>query len=227
MKELTVRQLNRLSDKPFFSVKDPVSALTHLIGFIVSVTLTPVLFIKASYSLSTFTALIALAVYRLSVSLLYRASTAYHTFILPGRAARILKKFDHMSIFVMIAGTYTPVCLIMMNRNTGIPLLIAVWIVAAAGMLVKAFWVYCPKYVSSIIYIAMGWAALFQIRAIRAALGPGGFTLLLTGGISYTVGGIIYALKIRFSDDWSEHEIFHVLILLGSLCHYILIFTAI
>ena len=227
MKELTIRQLNRLSDKPFFSVKDPISALTHLIGFIVSVALTPVLFIKASYSMCTITDLIALAVYRLSVSLLYRASTAYHTFILPGRGARILKKFDHMSIFVMIAGTYTPVCLILMNRNTGIPLLIAVWSVAAVGMLAKAFWVYCPKYVSSIIYIAMGWAALFKIRTIRTALGPGAFTLLLTGGIFYTVGGIIYALKIRFSNDWSEHEIFHLLILLGSLCHYLLIFTAV
>lgn len=227
MKELTIRQLNRLSDKPFFSVKDPISALTHLIGFIVSVALTPVLFIKASYSMCTITDLIALAVYRLSVSLLYRASTAYHTFILPGRGARILKKFDHMSIFVMIAGTYTPVCLILMSRNTGIPLLIAVWSVAAVGMLAKAFWVYCPKYVSSIIYIAMGWAALFKIKTIRTALGPGAFTLLLTGGIFYTVGGIIYALKIRFSNDWSEHEFFHLLILLGSLCHYLLIFTAV
>lgn len=227
MKELTIRQLNRLADKPLFSVKDPVSALTHLIGFIASVVLTPLIFIKASYSAFTLADLIALCVYRLSVSLLYAASTTYHTFILPERPARILKKFDHMSIFVMIAGTYTPVCLILMNRNTGIPLLMTVWSVAAVGMLVKAFWVYCPKYVSSIIYIAMGWAALFKIKTIRTALGPGAFTLLLTGGIFYTVGGIIYALKIRFNDDWSEHEIFHLLILLGSLCHYILIFTAV
>ena len=227
MKELTIRQLNRLADKPLFSVKDPVSALTHLIGFIASVVLTPLIFIKASYSAYTLADLIALCVYRLSVSLLYAASTTYHTFILPERPARILKKFDHMSIFVMIAGTYTPVCLILMNRNTGIPLLMTVWSVVAVGMLVKAFWVYCPKYVSSIIYIAMGWAALFKIKTIRTALGPGAFTLLLTGGIFYTVGGIIYALKIRFNDDWSEHEIFHLLILLGSLCHYILIFTAV
>ena len=227
MKELTIRQLNRLADKPLFSVKDPVSALTHLIGFIASVVLTPLIFIKASYSAYTLADLIALCVYRLSVSLLYAASTTYHTFILPERPARILKKFDHMSIFVMIAGTYTPVCLILMNRNTGIPLLMTVWSVAAVGMLVKAFWVYCPKYVSSIIYIAMGWAALFKIKTIRTALGPGAFTLLLTGGIFYTVGGIIYALKIRFNDDWSEHEIFHLLISLGSLCHYILIFTAV
>lgn len=227
MKELTIRQLNRLADKPLFSVKDPVSALTHLIGFIASVVLTPLIFIKASYSACTLADLIALCVYRLSVSLLYAASTTYHTFILPERPARILKKFDHMSIFVMIAGTYTPVCLILMNRNTGIPLLMTVWSVAAVGMLVKAFWVYCPKYVSSIIYIAMGWAALFKIKTIRTALGPGAFTLLLTGGIFYTIGGIIYALKIRFNDDWSEHEIFHLLILLGSLCHYILIFTAV
>lgn len=227
MKELTIRQLNRLADKPLFSVKDPVSALTHLIGFISSVVLTPLIFIKASYSACTLADLIALCVYRLSVSLLYAASTTYHTFLLPQRPARMLKKFDHMSIFVMIAGTYTPVCVTLMNPGAGIPLLIAVWAVAIIGMAVKFFWVYCPKYVSSIIYISMGWAALFRIRAIRQALGTWGFTLLLLGGVLYTVGGIIYAIRFRVSDDWSEHEIFHVFILLGSLCHYLMIFTLI
>ena len=224
MKEMTIRQLNRLTDKPLFSVKDPISALTHLTGFICSVILTPVLFIRASYSGCSQTALIALGIYRLSVSLLYAASTAYHTFLLPANPARRLKKFDHMSIFVMIAGTYTPVCLIFMKPEAGIPLLITVWAVALAGMAVKAFWVYCPKYVSSIIYISMGWAALFRIRTIRISLGPSGFALLLLGGIMYTIGGVIYAIRFRISSDWSEHEIFHVLILLGSLCHYLMIF---
>ncbi len=227
MKDMTIRQLNRLDDKPMFSVKDPISALTHFIGFIVSIILTPLIFTKASYSGSNLTGLVALYIYRLSVSLLFAASTTYHTFMLPVRPARILKKFDHMSIFVMIAGTYTPVCLMMMKPEDGIPLLIAVWTVALIGMAVKAFWVYCPKYVSSVIYISMGWVALFKIGVIRKALGTLGFTLLLLGGVLYTIGGIIYAIKFRISHDWSEHEIFHVFILLGALCHYLMIFILI
>jgi len=227
MKEMTIRQLNRLDDKPMFSVKDPISALTHFVGFIVSIILTPLIFTKASYAGSSLTGLVALYIYRLSVSLLFAASTTYHTFLLPERPARILKKFDHMSIFVMIAGTYTPVCLMLMKPEDGIPLLIAVWTVALIGMAVKAFWVYCPKYVSSVIYISMGWVALFKIGVIRKALGTLGFTLLLLGGVLYTVGGIIYAIKFRISRDWSEHEIFHVFILLGALCHYLMIFILI
>ena len=227
MKEMTIRQLNRLDDKPMFSVKDPISALTHFIGFIVSIILTPLIFTKASYSGCSLVGLTALYVYRLSVSLLFAASTTYHTFLLPVRPARILKKFDHMSIFVMIAGTYTPVCLMLMKPEDGLPLLIAVWAVAAAGMAVKAFWVYCPKYVSSVIYISMGWVALFKIGVIRKALGTLVFALLLLGGILYTIGGIIYAIKFRLSPDWSEHEIFHVFILLGALCHYLMIFILI
>ena len=226
MKEMTIRQLNRLDDKPMFSVKDPISALTHFIGFIASIILTPLIFTKASFSGSSLIGLTALYIYRISVSLLFAASTTYHTFLLPARPARILKKFDHMSIFVMIAGTYTPVCL-MMKPEDGLPLLIAVWSVAIIGMAVKAFWVYCPKYVSSLIYISMGWVALFKIGAIRKALGTLGFTLLLLGGILYTIGGIIYAIKFRISHDWSEHEIFHVFILLGALCHYLMIFILI
>ena len=177
MKEMTIRQLNRLDDKPMFSVKDPISALTHFIGFILSIILTPLIFTKASYSGCSLVGLTALYVYRLSVSLLFAASTTYHTFLLPVRPARILKKFDHMSIFVMIAGTYTPVCLMLMKPEDGLPLLIAVWAVAAAGMAVKAFWVYCPKYVSSVIYIFMGWVAMFKIGVIRKALGTLGFAL--------------------------------------------------
>ena len=224
MKEMTIRQLNRLDDTPMFSVKDPISALTHFIGFIASIILTPLIFTKASFAGSSLIGLTALYIYRISVSLLFAASTTYHTFLLPARPARILKKFDHMSIFVMIAGTYTPVCLMLMKPEDGLPLLIAVWSVAIIGMAVKAFWVYCPKYVSSLIYISMGWVALFKIGAIRKALGTLGFTLLLLGGILYTIGGIIYAIKFRISHDWSEHEIFHVFILLGALCHYLMIF---
>ena len=103
-------------------------------------------------------------------------------------------------------------------------LLAAIWIAAVIGIFVKLFYVYCPKYVSSIIYVSMGWMALAKIVPIYRALGQRGFFWLLTGGLLYSIGAIIYALKIKISDAWSEHEVFHIFVLLGSICHFIMIF---
>ena len=222
MKELTLKQLNRLDEKPLFSVKDPISALTHFIGFIGAVVASPFLLVKASCDGISLPLQFGLTVFGLSMILLYGASTAYHTFILPSRPARILKKTDHMSIFVLIAGTYTPLC-ISMPEKTGKPLLLAIWLIALGGIILKAAWVYCPKYVSSLIYISMGWLALFRIVSIYEFLGIGGFSWLIAGGIMYTIGGIIYARKIVFNKDWGNHEIFHLFVLLGTICHFILI----
>ena len=224
MKEMTLRELNRLDNKPLFSVKDPISALTHFVGFIGAIIVTPLLLSKAAIDQKDTADLLGLCIYSLSMIMLYGASTSYHTFLLPTKPARMLKKFDHMSIFLLIAGTYTPICL-NLNPSAGIPMLIAVWVVGILGIIMKAFWVYCPKYVSSIVYIAMGWIAIFRIKDIYYSLGKLGFFWLLLGGIFYTIGGIIYARKWRISRDWGNHEIFHLFVLLGSICHFILIFA--
>jgi len=224
MKELTLRELNRLDNKPLFSVKDPISALTHFIGFVGAILVTPLLLSRAAIDQKDTIDLIGLCVYSLSMIILYGASTSYHTFLLPAKPARLLKKFDHMSIFLLIAGTYTPICL-NLNPDIGIQMLIAVWTVGILGIIMKAFWVYCPKYVSSIVYISMGWIAIFKIREIFYSIGKTGFFWLITGGIFYTIGGIIYARKWSLSKDWGNHEIFHLFVLLGSICHFILIFA--
>ncbi len=221
---MTLRELNRLSEKPYLSVKDPISALTHFIGFVASVILTPFLFIKAFFHSPDLKDLVGISIYMLSMSALYGASAAYHTFLLPKKADDVLKKLDHMSIFLLIAGTYTPLCLSIMEPSLGMPLLIAVWSVALGGMLLKAIWVHCPRIVSSIIYIAMGWLAVFRVRTVYRALGLGAFLWLLAGGILYTIGGVLYSLHFSLNEDWSEHEIFHLFVLFGSLCHFILIF---
>ena len=222
MKQLTLRQLNRLDDKPLFSVRDPISALTHFIGFLAAIILTPLLLAKTCTKLSSLDRFAAYSIYCLSMITLYGASSAYHAFLLPQTPSRVLKKLDHMSIFLLIAGSYTPICVCALNRSDGITLLITVWIIALAGILLKAFWVYCPRYVSSIIYIAMGWVALFKIRAVFTALSPAGFYWLIAGGAMYTAGGIIYALKFSLNKDWGAHELFHLLVLAGSACHYVM-----
>ncbi|MBQ6125429.1 MAG: hemolysin III family protein [Erysipelotrichaceae bacterium] len=221
--ELRLRDLNRLENKPYISIKDPISTLTHFIGFVAAIFLTPVLLSRAGMHSSDLKDLAGLSVYCLSMIVLYGASSAHHAFVLPEGPSRILRKLDHISIFLLIAGTYTPLCLSVLDPVNGMQLLKAIWLIAIIGILMKAFWINCPKYVSSLTYILMGWLALWKIIAVYQAMSSGAFLWLLAGGIFYTAGGIFYALKISFSRDWSEHEVFHLFVLLGTLCHYILI----
>ncbi|MCR4856352.1 MAG: hemolysin III family protein [Erysipelotrichaceae bacterium] len=221
MSEFRLKQDQHIDLRPYVSIKDPISALTHFIGFIFSIILTPIILSKAGIRYSDPIIMTGLSIYCLSSIILYGASTAYHTFLLPKDKTGILKRIDHISVFFLIAGTYTPICLILLKDMT---LLVAIWIMAFAGTIMKLFWIYCPKYVSSIVYISMGWLALFRMKEIYIALKGPGFFWLLLGGLLYTIGGIIYALKISISERWTQHEVFHVFVLLGSLCFYILIF---
>ena len=131
-------------------------------------------------------------------------------------------------IFVLIAGSYTPICTIVLGGKVGYGLLAVIWTIAILGIVFKMFWVTCPKWVSSVMYIAMGWLCIVAIAPIIHALSRASFGWLLAGGIIYTVGGVIYALKIPwFENHWKNfglHEIFHLFVMGGSLCHMILMF---
>lgn len=209
-------------------VKDPGSAITHFIGMVMAIGASIPLLIKASRQADPLY-LISMSVYALSLILLYAASTTYHTFDRSERINTILKKIDHMMISVLIAGSYTPICLLVLNKKTGIILLSIVWDIALIGILIKAFWVYCPKWVSSILYIGMGWTCVLAFTQIFHALSPAGFGWLLIGGIIYTVGGVIYALKLPVFNNrhkyFGSHEIFHLFVMGGSLCHYIVMYA--
>lgn len=174
-------------------LKDPGSAITHFIGMLMAIFAAVPLLIKAARE-PDHIYLISLTIYALSLILLYAASTTYHTFDLSEKANTILKKIDHMMIFILIAGSYTPICLITLKGRTGVILLSLVWGIALVGIILKAFWVFCPKWVSSILYIGMGWTCVLAFTQILNALSPAAFGWLLAGGIIYTIGGIIYAL---------------------------------
>ena len=134
-----------------------------------------------------------------------------------------------MMISVLIAGSYTPICLIVLKGKTGIILLSIVWGIALIGILIKAFWVYCPKWVSSVLYIGMGWTCVLVFKPLLANLPASAFAWLLAGGIIYTVGGIIYGLKLPIFDklpkDFGSHEIFHLFVMGGSICHFIFMYA--
>lgn len=209
------------------NVKDPGSALTHFIAMVLAIVAAVPLITKAALSSGRFTA-VALAIFIVSMILLYAASTIYHTFDISEHVNNILRKIDHMMIFVLIAGTYTPVCLIVLGNPVGYRLLALVWSIAAVGILINAFWINCPKWFSSCIYIAMGWVCLTAIRHIIASLSTGAFAWLLAGGIIYTIGGVIYALKLPLFNsrhkNFGSHEIFHLFVMGGSFCHYVMMF---
>lgn len=218
------KKIQRTSKK----LKDPGSAITHFIGMMMALFAATPLLIKATREPDTIH-LISLAVFIVSMILLYAASTVYHSLDLSERANRILRKIDHMMIFVLIAGTYTPVCLVVLNNKTGHFLCALVWGIALAGILVKAFWITCPKWFSSLLYIGMGWVCVLAFTQIVNALSPAAFGWLLAGGIIYTIGGIIYALKLPVFDSmhpsFGSHEIFHLFVMGGSICHFILMYV--
>lgn len=209
-------------------IKDPGSAITHFIGMLMAIFAAVPLLIKAASEPSRIY-IISLTIYAASLILLYAASTTYHTFDVSERVNTILKKIDHMMISVLIAGSYTPVCLIVLKGRTGLVLLAIVWSIAIAGILIKAFWVYCPKWVSSVLYIGMGWTCVLAFTQILNNMSAAAFGWLLAGGIIYTVGGVIYALKLPIFNNrhknFGSHEIFHLFVMGGSACHFVVMYA--
>ena len=209
-------------------IKEPGSAITHFIGMLMAIFAAVPLLIKAAHEPSRIY-VISLAVYSASMILLYAASTTYHTFDISAKINTILKKWDHMMISVLIAGSYTPICLLVLKGKTGLILLAIVWSFAIVGILIKAFWVYCPKWVSSILYIGMGWTCVLAFTQILNSMSRTSFIWLLTGGIIYTVGGIIYALKLPIFNskhkNFGSHEIFHLFVMGGSMCHFVVMYA--
>ena len=162
--------------------------------------------------------------------LLYAASTTYHTFQLSTDFRNnLLRKLDHSMIFIMIAGSYTPICMIVLEEPVGKMLLFLVWGIALFGILLKLCWITSPKWLSSVIYILMGWTCILALKPIYYSLSSFQFAWLLAGGIIYTIGGIIYALKLPIFNsrhkNFGSHEIFHLFVMGGSICHFIVMYS--
>ena len=217
-----------MSDTIKKHVKDPGSAITHFIGMLMAVFAAVPLIIKATHEPSPIY-VVSITIYAASLILLYAASTTYHTFDRSEKVNTILKKIDHMMISVLIAGSYTPICLLVLGGRLGIILLAIVWSIAIAGILIKAFWIYCPKWVSSVLYIGMGWTCVLAFTQLLNSMSPAAFRWLLAGGLIYTAGGIIYALKLPIFNmkhkDFGSHEIFHLFVMGGSICHFVVMYA--
>lgn len=208
-------------------IKDPGSAITHFIGMLMAIFAALPLLIKSVNSPDS-THIISLSIFILSMILLYAASTVYHTFDVSDRVNRILRKVDHAMIFILIAGSYTPICTIALKGRVGYSLLALVWGIALVGIILKVVWIHVPKWVSSVIYILMGWACVLAFSPLINSLSRPAFLWLLAGGVIYTIGGVIYALKLPIFNtrhkNFGSHEIFHLFVMGGSICHFILMY---
>ena len=209
------------------TIREPGSALTHFIAMLLAAFAATPLLTKAALYASR-ESIIALSIFCVSMILLYGASATYHSLNLSGRPLRIFRKIDHMMIFILIAGSYTPICLTVLGGKLGYTLLAVIWGLALFGMILKACWITCPKWFSSIIYIAMGWACVAVFGPLLQVLPTAAFLWLLAGGIIYTIGGVIYALKLPLfnakHEFFGSHEIFHLFVMAGSFCHFIFMY---
>ncbi len=213
--------------KTLSKIKDPGSAITHFIGMLMACLAALPLLIKAATNPDKIH-IISLSIFVLSMIGLYLASTLYHSLNINPKINKVLKKFDHMMISVLIAGTYTPICLIVLKGVVGWFLFSLIWGMAIGGIVLKAIWVTCPKWISSVVYIAMGWTCVLAFGPLINSLPKNGLLLLISGGIIYTLGGIIYALKLPIFNSrhkyFGSHEIFHLCVMAGSFCHFLLMY---
>ena len=203
----------------------PGSALTHGVGILLALlALGLLLHVTIHRGAVTVT---AVSIYAVSMLCLYTASTVYHSLNTSVRGRMLLRKLDHLMIYFLIAGTYTPVCLISLEGMlSGRIMLIVIWTMAALGSAFTLFWIRMPRALTAVIYLIMGWTAIFAIYPLHTVMTPVCFAMLLAGGVLYSVGGILYALKWpgRNNRYFGCHEIFHVFIVLGSIAHFIMIY---
>lgn len=208
-------------------IKEPGSAITHFIGMVLAALAAIPMLLRAA-SASSPKVVVSLFIFAVSLIGLYTASTAYHTFDISPRVNTFLQKIDHIMISVLIAGTYTPVCTAVIGGSEGRITLIIIWSLALLQTMLNIFYIDCPKWLSSVIYIGMGWICVHAFGTILRSIGAAGFILLLSGGIVYTAGGVVYALKLPGFNSrhpsFGTHEIFHLFVLAGSVLHFLLMF---
>jgi hemolysin III len=206
-----------------FRLKEPFSALSHLIGAGLSlVALVTLLLLAWGRPWHT----VSFALYGASLILLYTASTLYHALPLPPHGTLRLQRFDHCTIYLLIAGTYTPVCLIVLRGAWGWGLLGLIYGLAGVGIVTRLLWKRSPSGLRLALYLVMGWAALGALGPLRSALPPVALAWLLAGGLLYTVGTVFYATnRPRWgAGRFTGHDLWHLFVLGGSVCHFQMIY---
>lgn len=205
--------------------KEKISFYTHFIAALCAIIGTVFLFTKTTnHPNSTTISLI----YGISASLVFIASSAYHARKKIENDVSVWRKLDHFAIFVMIAGTYTPICLVYLKGTMCYAILIAQWTLVAFGAIFKFAFLKSPRILSTLIYLAMGWMAIIAFKGLLSNMPTSQLLFVLGGGIAYSIGAVLYALKkpVLVQNFFGFHEIFHILIIVGAALHYTMVFRS-
>ena len=201
--------------------KDPISCKTHFVGAILSLVALVVMIIMMVMDGASHLTMIGVVIFGLSSVALYSASSIYHYYCPDDKIKLVLRKLDHSMIYVLIAGTYTPISLTYLDYPHSVCFLVVIWLIAFIGIIIKLFWMNAPRFISTVFYLLMGWALVFDFPAF-CHVPLGCFGLIAAGGISYTLGAFIYIFK---KPNWFKafgfHELFHVFVMIGSAFHFI------
>lgn len=207
-------------------IKEPVSALTHGVGVLLSIAGLTLLVTYAALAGKPWH-VVCFSIFGASMVALYTASTLYHWLPLRVGQQKLFRRIDHSMIYLLIAGTYTPLCIVGLPRPWGVSLFAIVWAVGIAGILLQTRKRRVPRRLSTALYVFMGWIAVAAIGPLAQAFPFPGLTWLVAGGIAYTVGAIIYAVKWPnpLPKVFGFHEVFHLFVMLGSFCHFWFMFS--
>lgn len=199
-------------------IREPINGLSHLLGLVLATAGTVLLLGMAHRPEQV----AAFSIYGATLILLYSASALYHSLPLSDRPLRALRTIDHIAIYFLIAGTYTPIGLLTLDSRLGWTLLAIVWLIAAAGIPFKLYYLDAPVWLSTATYLFMGYLALVAVIPLVRAVSLAGVLWLVAGGAAYTVGAVIYSRQRPnpFPGWFGHHEIWHVLVLVGSACHF-------
>ena len=204
--------------KHYSQLEEKLNISSHALGLILSVAALVLLVIRATQHGDAFH-IVSFSVFGASLIVLYAASVVYHSVQEPKVRSR-LRIFDHSSIYILIAGSYTPYALVTLNGVIGWILFGVAWSIALSGVILKLFFTGKYNLLSTMMYVAMGWMVIFAIKPLVNNLSADGLFWLVAGGLAYTVGAILYSIKkIKFN-----HAIFHVFVLIGSLCHFVSVY---
>lgn len=208
----------------FLKAREPFSSYSHFLGAVLSGAGLALILLRMLYVQAHPLTILSVTLFCLSLIALYAASSCYHFFGRGESALRVLKKLDHSMIYVLIAGSYTPILLRFMAAPKCYTFTAAVWAIALTGIAIKLLWIDAPRFIGTILYLLLGWAIAADFNVVLSMPKPA-FWLLAAGGLSYTIGGVIYiAKRPNFSATLGFHEIFHLFVLAGSIFHYLLVF---
>ena len=206
-------------------LREPVNSISHAAGAIASIVGLTLLIIFSSLKGSAWH-IVSFTIFGSTLVMMFTSSSLYHGLKVSDAKLAIFRRIDHIMIFLLIAGTYTPICLVPLRGPWGWSIFGVVWGLAVAGIVIKIFFMNVPRLVSTLIYLIMGWVCIVAIYPIVIYLQPACIAWLVAGGFFYSIGAIIYSLKKPdpFPGVFGFHEIWHVFVISGSFCHFWVVF---